>query len=175
MKNLQKGFIVPTLLVIIALLVIGGGSYIYLKNTKDQPLPVKPMNEDTRSDLDNKINLDSTSREFVGTWITAGNDFMYAELNLFETGEFKEKSYFVSNEKNIFNGTGSWKLTDKDNNKYLLLTYNQSIQSPKDEQMIEQYKGWGQEFIGNNQILLKITTDQYRTYFRYQGNLMLKS
>jgi len=33
MKNLQKGFIVPVLLVIIALLVVGGGVYIY-KNKK---------------------------------------------------------------------------------------------------------------------------------------------
>ena len=33
MKNLQKGFIVPVLLVIIALLVIGGGVYVY-KNKK---------------------------------------------------------------------------------------------------------------------------------------------
>ena len=35
MKNSQKGFIVPILLVIIALLVVGGGVYIY-KNKKTE-------------------------------------------------------------------------------------------------------------------------------------------
>lgn len=35
MKNLQKGFIAPVLLVIIALLVVGGGVYIY-KNNKPE-------------------------------------------------------------------------------------------------------------------------------------------
>ena len=33
MKNTQKGFIVPLLIVIIAVLVIGGGVYVYTKNS----------------------------------------------------------------------------------------------------------------------------------------------
>ncbi|MCX6752279.1 MAG: hypothetical protein NTZ87_02150 [Candidatus Nomurabacteria bacterium] len=39
MKNLQKGFIVPVLLVIIGLLVIGGGVYIY-ENKKAETPPI---------------------------------------------------------------------------------------------------------------------------------------
>ncbi len=37
MKNKQKGFIIPFLLVIIALIVIGGGVYIYNKNSVETP------------------------------------------------------------------------------------------------------------------------------------------
>lgn len=39
MKNLQKGFMAPILLVIVALLVIGGGVYVY-KNKKIETTPV---------------------------------------------------------------------------------------------------------------------------------------
>ncbi|TSC71316.1 MAG: hypothetical protein G01um101448_1229 [Parcubacteria group bacterium Gr01-1014_48] len=39
MKNLQKGFIVPALLVIIALLVIGGGVYVYENKKSETPVP----------------------------------------------------------------------------------------------------------------------------------------
>lgn len=40
MKNNQKGFIVPILLAIIALLVIGGGAYIYQNKKAEAPAPV---------------------------------------------------------------------------------------------------------------------------------------
>ena len=42
MKNLQKGFIVP-LLIIIAILVISGGTYVYLSK-KTQVIPVEQNN-----------------------------------------------------------------------------------------------------------------------------------
>jgi hypothetical protein len=38
MKNLQKGFIVPVLLAIIALLVVGGGVYIYVSKKTETPV-----------------------------------------------------------------------------------------------------------------------------------------
>jgi len=37
MKNLQKGFAVPIIIAIIALLVLGGGSYIYVNNKAEAP------------------------------------------------------------------------------------------------------------------------------------------
>ncbi len=40
MKNLQKGFIVPVLLVIIALLVVGGGVYVYKNKKTEVPVIV---------------------------------------------------------------------------------------------------------------------------------------
>lgn len=49
MKNLQKGFIVPVLLVIIALLVVGGGVYVYKNKKTEAPVVVdtetKPSNQ----------------------------------------------------------------------------------------------------------------------------------
>ena len=35
MKNRQKGFMIPLIITIIALLAIGGGIYFYFNNTKD--------------------------------------------------------------------------------------------------------------------------------------------
>lgn len=185
MEKQKSNFQRSLLSVLIVLVSVGGGAYIYFISPKEQPLPVttvppNPVNIYTPSSVDNKINSDSVSKEFVGKWVTAGNDFMYLEFNLYETGEFKEKSYFLPREDNVseddvFNGTGSWELVEKDNIKYLLFTYNQNIHPPTDEKTIEEYKGDGHEFIGDNQILLKITTEQNETYFRYHGNLMLKS
>ena len=42
MKNSQKGFIVPMLLGIIALLIIGGGVYVYESNKTEAPTVVNP-------------------------------------------------------------------------------------------------------------------------------------
>lgn len=45
MKNLQKGFIVPVLLAIIAVLVIGGGVYIYESKKTETPPVVNNQNQ----------------------------------------------------------------------------------------------------------------------------------
>lgn len=55
MKNSQEGFIVPALLVIIAVLVIGGGVYIY-KNNKSV-VPAISVNTDTQSEAQNHPTL----------------------------------------------------------------------------------------------------------------------
>lgn len=52
MKKLQKGFITPVLLILLALLVIGGGIYIY-KNKKTETAV------DTKQNFSNSINLKS--------------------------------------------------------------------------------------------------------------------
>lgn len=46
MKNLQKGFIVPVILVVIALLVVSGGVYVY-KNKVDLVSPIQQKNPQT--------------------------------------------------------------------------------------------------------------------------------
>ena len=38
MKNLQKGFIIPLLLIIIAVLIVGGGTYIYTQKNQASPV-----------------------------------------------------------------------------------------------------------------------------------------
>jgi hypothetical protein len=44
MKNSQKGFIVPILIIIIAALVVGGGTYIYQKNKQIVPTKIEDTN-----------------------------------------------------------------------------------------------------------------------------------
>jgi len=56
MKNTQKGFIVPALLVIIALLVIGGGVYVYEKN-KNTEAPVVVNNAEQNSQNNTPSNI----------------------------------------------------------------------------------------------------------------------
>ena len=53
MKNNQKGFIVPLLLAIIALLVIGGGVYIYQNKKAEAPAQTPSVN----TQQTNKLNL----------------------------------------------------------------------------------------------------------------------
>jgi hypothetical protein len=47
MKNKQKGFVVPLLIAIIALLVIGGGIYVY--ENKKAEVPIVPVNTDIQA------------------------------------------------------------------------------------------------------------------------------
>ena len=42
MKNLQKGFVVPLVIAIIAVLAIGGGVYIYESKKTEAPAAVTP-------------------------------------------------------------------------------------------------------------------------------------
>ncbi len=46
MKNSQKGFIVPVLIMIIVLMLIGGGTYIYLQNNKITITPINQQNNE---------------------------------------------------------------------------------------------------------------------------------
>lgn len=47
MKNLQKGFIVSAFIAVIALLVIGGGVYVY--ENKKVEVPVSNVNTDVQA------------------------------------------------------------------------------------------------------------------------------
>lgn len=75
MKNLQKGFIVPLLLVIIALLLVGGGVYVYTQQKQNsQPAvvdqttqttqPIKPAIPTQPTENSNQFSLSS---KIVGT------------------------------------------------------------------------------------------------------------
>ena len=55
MKNSQKGFVVPLLIAIIAVLVIGGGVYVYEKNKKTETPVV-----DTGTQQINTVKADVT-------------------------------------------------------------------------------------------------------------------
>lgn len=61
MKNSQKGFIVPVLLVIIALLVIGGGVYIYENKSSSQVNNSNELQTSQNTAPDIKPSLDPKS------------------------------------------------------------------------------------------------------------------
>lgn len=61
MKNLQKGFVVPVILVAIALLVIGGGVFVYKSKKVETPAVVDTGTQQTNTDS-----------QFTITWPTSG-------------------------------------------------------------------------------------------------------
>ena len=78
MKNSQKGFVVPVLIAIIALLVIGGGVYIYKNKKAEVPAIVdngtQPTNTQTPSVVTNQTILNSliTDWKKIGPSILPG-------------------------------------------------------------------------------------------------------
>ena len=79
MKNSQKGFVVPLLLVIIAVLVIGGGVYVYENKKTEAPAVVdtgtQPVNQQqtntqtppVTAQQNTAINPSNNQSVFVGT------------------------------------------------------------------------------------------------------------
>lgn len=64
MKNLQKGFIVPLLLVIIATLVVGGGVYIYKNKKTEAPVVI---DTETKSSTQNQQQTDTKTPDQIPT------------------------------------------------------------------------------------------------------------
>lgn len=84
MKNLQKGFIVPIILVIIALLAIGGGVYFYKNKKIETPAVVNTETQQTNTQTPpvNTQTNNSPSQNNTSNWKTYtstqyGFDFKY--------------------------------------------------------------------------------------------------
>lgn len=77
MKNSQKGFVIPLLITIIALLGIGGGAYVYTKNVKLTDLNFKIDTQEKSSSVSNKIyevnNKKNKDLENNSVWKTYTN------------------------------------------------------------------------------------------------------
>src|SRR3989344_4454648 len=92
MKNSQKGFIVPVLIVIIALLVIGGGVYVYKNKKTEAPLNTgtPQTNNQTPSVATNQTILNSliTDWKKIGPSILPGfpavNQAFYGYPNIIQ-------------------------------------------------------------------------------------------
>ena len=72
MKNLQKGFVVPLLIAIIAVLAIGGGVYYYSKNIK----PTGPNTVATTPDVTTVTPIANQSNLFGSTTNGVSDDLL---------------------------------------------------------------------------------------------------
>ena len=91
MKNLQKGFVVPLLLAIIAVLVIGGGVYIY--NTKKLETPILPVSTEVQTTNQVKQTNDKTSTTSFNKYPVITGISGPRELNLNQLGKWTVDAY----------------------------------------------------------------------------------
>ena len=62
MKISQKGFIAPLLLALIAILLIGGGAYVYVQNKQsNQPVVVSQTSQATSTVVTSSVTIDSVN------------------------------------------------------------------------------------------------------------------
>ncbi len=156
------------LIVAVAILLIGIVGYVFVarnidKNNVKSKIPAPLVAGESRD-----VGL-------VGKWEVAGNDFEYTVLLLNSDGLFTLNGYFIQNPNKPYSFTGSWKSFQKDGEKYLNLILETPVKLPSTKEGIDTYKSWGQEFVGANEIHLKLTTNSSGVTFRYDGNLMLKT
>jgi hypothetical protein len=82
MKTIQKGFIAPLILIIIAILVIGGGAYVYTQQKQANPLATEnvalPQATSTTPATSQTISMQQTSDSRTADWKTYTN----TELNI---------------------------------------------------------------------------------------------
>jgi hypothetical protein len=86
MKNLNKGFVVPLLLGIIAVLVVGGGVYVYKKEKK---VDVPVLGTETKSEV---------SSNDTSNWKTVSGTYKSTNYQVKLPADFKEKSVQASSE-----------------------------------------------------------------------------
>lgn len=75
MKNLQQGFIIPALLAIVALLVVGGGVYVYKNQKVEKPIV---LDTETQQSNQNQPKIDAqtppiVAKENISNWGTYTN------------------------------------------------------------------------------------------------------
>ncbi len=144
MKSSQKGFVIPVVIAIIALLVIGGGAYIYTNTKVEAPanIPEIVSNVPT-STFTSKNTKEESIREDLRDWKTYSNQeygltFKYPNnFEIVEDGIYQK--YF--NHPKGFN----WyrlKLEDKksDQNPFILIEINPD--------------GWGPQFVSKEYIVI---------------------
>ncbi|MFA6340682.1 MAG: hypothetical protein WCX27_00370 [Candidatus Paceibacterota bacterium] len=92
MKNSQKGFIAPLLIAIIAILVVGGGTYIYIKRSSN-PNTTITGNQTATSTIEVTLVIKPINGSFVGndTWITTDTNGRKWNIN------YKDAEFFNSN------------------------------------------------------------------------------
>ncbi len=97
MKNNHQGFIVPLLIIIIAVLAIGGGAYVYTKNksinidkaSNPQPTPVSSNTISKQDPLSNYLNGKYRTIKIIEN---ASESSQYLITATERTGDYKEEA-----------------------------------------------------------------------------------
>jgi hypothetical protein len=155
------------IIIIVTLLVIGGSAYFFVNRgmEENESKVVAPTSTSANEAKDVRL---------VGKWETAGNDFEYTSLTLDSDGSFDMNGYFVQYPDKPYVFTGSWKTSQNQNETYLNLVFDTQITVPSTNELVENYRSWGQEFLGNNEVQLKLAISSGEITFHYDGSLMLK-
>lgn len=94
MKNLQKGFAIPIIIAIVALLAVGGGIYLYSNNKVSSPANVEPKIAVSQVDIDYMLGQVNEYVRIAKDKITKGNELL---INISKKTEQITKPYeFVS-------------------------------------------------------------------------------
>ncbi len=89
MKNNQKGFVIPIIIAIVALLVVGGGTYIYTRNKVETPVDIISNAQKTTDRVDVSLIY---SNEDLGFSISLPMDTGYTLVGFQDTA----KSVYVA-------------------------------------------------------------------------------
>lgn len=181
MKNSQKGF--STLLsIIIAIMVITIGWYILSQNKHE-------ANTQVQNSATSTAQIKMTRDTMIGTWHSGAGDSGSVVLQLNSVGTFTMKeiySYVEAGdypegyefpEPTITEGSGKWSVETNNGQSYLSLKFDKDFKYvPDTAELIKQYKGWTQEFVGKNEIRIKLEYQKNDPIlgFLYDGYLMEK-
>lgn len=130
MKNSQKGFIVPLLLVVIALLVVGGGVYVYKNKKVEKPIVI---DTETKQIDQNQQKTDTQTPPVVAKEKTSSGGSVLKSPNFSPTKDWSIK--YVSLLKQAIKE--KYGIDDK------TISENLSIVSVRKGSQIDEIDGWG--------------------------------
>ncbi len=163
------------IIIAVAVVLVGILGYVFIDKINNEDMGKSTVISPSSTNESKNTAVSSENAGFVGKWEVAGNDFEYTTIVLGSDSSFVMNGYFVQNPDKPYEFTGSWSTSQKNGDNYLTLMLNTPTTVPTDVESIARYKSWGQEFVGDREVHLKITTNNGVSTFRYDGNLMLKA
>ncbi len=78
MKNYKKGFVIPLVIAIIALLGIGGGAYVYVNNKSTEKIEINTKKINDAKEVKNSIILETEARVIAEKSCVKGGEVLNA-------------------------------------------------------------------------------------------------
>lgn len=171
----------------VALIIIAVGWYVFLYKPGSDIRDLGSLGKDLL--IESSAGISADSAKLLGEWKSLGGDYQSVFLTLSDKNTFFLKETFSNIDFEAIGApgdlpaipssqthSGKWTVMEKNGQRYLKLTYDDDIiQTPLSNEMIEQYKRWGQEFPSNNETLIKLSYDGIGTmYFYYNSALLMK-